>query len=232
MSNPDSPPNLFYIPPGVAFMPVVAKFLHNQLTEMRIFPADVRLFLPNFAAAQAFKNAFATQHDEPVTLLPQIRLLGEVSEQEDIFAADERPNSLFQNVISVSARSNIFAALTKQAFTATGQKIGVGQALSIASELTQLLDSASLEEISPWKRTETLLPGQSHGKLAAHHEQLKRLIDIIGRFWPGYLAEQNAVDPQQALVTQYHQFREQLRLAPPPMVILAGSTGMAPASEH
>ncbi|MEM8772050.1 MAG: double-strand break repair protein AddB [Pseudomonadota bacterium] len=189
--------------------------------------AEVLIYLPTRRAGRALADAFAkTTLDATATLLPKIRALGDVDEDEIIaFAGRPEDEIALPPAISAVDRRLALARLVaarEKAFA--GHKRWAG-ALSAADELGKLLDSLYTEEISP-----DALENVAPDALAEHWAQSLEFLKIITEHWPAYLQSAGMMDPAERRIRLIdHQTALWSQKPPQHSVIIAGSTGSTPA---
>jgi len=100
-----------------------------------------------------------------------------------------------------------------------------GQAAPLAAELARFLDEVQAEG-GTLDRLDALVPDEH----AEHWQKVLRFLDIVRKYWPQELAEQDCIDPaerrNQALAAQVQEWQ---RRPPSDPVIAAGITGGMPA---
>ncbi len=221
-------PRVYTINPGRAFLEDLAKTIHTTIDGLsNVELSDVLIYLPTRRAVRSLADALITTAPEGrATLLPQIRALGDVDEDDiSIFngSADDEVN--IPPAISALERrltlANIVAARDK-AFD--GQERWAG-AIAAADELGKLLDSFYTEELSP-EALRTIVPDT----LAEHWHRSLKFLSIIIDAWPDHLTERNLTDPAERRVKLIEAQTARWRAAPPTTpIIIAGTTGSTPA---
>ncbi|HBM89365.1 MAG TPA: hypothetical protein DD437_12530, partial [Rhodobiaceae bacterium] len=89
----DSLPTLFTIPPGVPFLDALARALvadpglQGTLSDKPEALADLTILLPTRRAVRSLTEAFLRAGDGKAILLPHIRPLGDVDEEELLLTA-------------------------------------------------------------------------------------------------------------------------------------------------
>ena len=221
-------PRIFSMEPGRAFLSELAREVRRSIAARADLElADALIYLPTRRAVRALGDAFAASApDAQASLLPRIRALGDIDEDEFVlFEGDPEDEFDLSPAISLMERRFVLAqmvAAKDRAFD--GQERWAG-ALSAADELGKLLDSFYTEEIPP----EALHDIQPEG-LADHWRRSLDFLSIIIKTWPDYLAERGLTDPADRRVKLIDRQTKRWREAPPQTpIMIAGTTGSAPA---
>ena len=185
--------------------------------------SDAVILLPNRRAARDFTQALAkTAGDRPV-LLPQVRPLGDLEEDEPPFAPGALGLDLPPAIAPLTRRFEM-ARLVVETYDADLTPL---QALAMADALGGFLDSCQLEEVADPERVLTLVEGE----LAEHWTRAAEFLAIGVEAWAKRLAELGLVDPAWRRATLLRRLAEQWDAHPPTQpVIAAGSTGSVPAA--
>ncbi len=185
--------------------------------------SDAVILLPNRRAARAFTVAL-TRHagDHPV-LLPQVRPLGDLEEDEPPFAPGDLGLDLPPAIAPLTRRFEM-ARMIVEDFRPGLPPL---RALEMADALGGFLDSCQLEEIGELGRVATLVEGD----LAEHWQESARFLGLAVEAWPRRLAAMGLVDPAWRRARLLRLLAESWTERPPTQpVIAAGSTGTAPAA--
>jgi len=185
--------------------------------------SDAVILLPNRRAARDFTQALArTAGDRPV-LLPQVRPLGDLEEDEPPFAPGELGLDLPPAIAPLTRRFEM-ARLVVERYDPSLTPL---QALAMADALGGFLDSCQLEEVAAPERVLTLVEGE----LAEHWVRAAEFLAVGVEAWPRRLAELGLSDPAWRRATLLRRLAEQWDARPPTQpVIAAGSTGSVPAA--
>jgi ATP-dependent helicase/nuclease subunit B len=236
---------VFSIPAGAAFVPVLAEaILDGRLVSLdRSDPlalADLTVFLPTRRAVRALRDALAERLG--TAILPQIRPLGDIDEDEALLApADETTGELLVLPPAISFLSRRLA-LTRLVLAwrrelrrsllplGEGEEIGIpasaADAARLARDLARLGDDMAIAGVA-WDAVARLAGGDQAGYFQITLDFLK----IVAEQWPAYLAETSRLDPA-ARRDQLIRARAAAlaREASPKPFIVAGSTGSMPAT--
>lgn len=220
-------PRLYSIAPEHPFLTDLARTLRASIAAAGAELSGALIYLPTRRAVRALADAFvATAPDARASLLPRIRALGDIDEDEfTVFegaTADEI--DLPPAVSSMERRLTLARLVAARDRAFDGQERWAG-ALAAADELGRLLDSFYTEEISP-AALETLVPDA----LAEHWRRSLAFLEIVTSAWPAHLAERGLMDPAERRVRLIDRQRQHWETAPPAHpVVIAGTTGSAPA---
>ncbi len=185
--------------------------------------SDAVVLLPNRRAARAFTDALSDQAEGRTLLLPQVRPLGDLEEDEPPFAPGDIEADLPPAISPLRRRFELAAMITRH-------HDGVLQplrALEMAEALAGFMDSCQIEEVSDPGRVATLVEAD----LAAHWQASAAFLAIAVEAWPKRLAELGLIDPQARRVRLLRRLAETWTERPPEWPVLAaGSTGTVPAA--
>ncbi|MYZ47603.1 double-strand break repair protein AddB, partial [Propylenella binzhouense] len=238
-------PNVATIPPGVPFLEtLVDALLDGRLVEGFRLGADplaltdVTLFLPTRRAARAIREVFLARLG-PAVLLPRIRTLGDVDEDEAFFdpGAAEALDGLPPAIPPV-ARQLALARLVRgwsgalvRAAAGLGEEpllvpASAADAARLAAVLGRLIDQVGSEGPG-WDA----LPRELGPELTRYWQITLAFLEIVTAAWPEHLAARGLVDPgtrRDRLVRAEAGRLERAGSAGP--VVAAGSTGSVPAT--
>lgn len=215
---------VFTIPPGAAFVDTLAGRLLAEAGDDPLALADMEVLLPTRRACRAMSDAFLRLSGGKPLLLPRLRPLGDLDEEElDLTGAE--PPDLAAAVAPVE-RVLVLARLILSAARAQGGHVpSPDQAARLAAELARLLDAVQAEGLE-FSALARLVPED----YAAHWQLTLDFLKIVTEAWPAILAERGALDPEDRLNRAVAAQLEAWRTHPPAhKVIAAGSTGSRPA---
>lgn len=215
-------PSVYTIAPGGPFLDLLARGLLQQHGTDPLTLSRVTVLLPTRRACRALAEAFLRQSDGAALLLPVIRPLGDIDEDElDLRGiGDERDGVLPFGTLE---RSLLLARLVQASPLAGGDS---ANALRLARELGHLLDAAATEEVG-LDRLPDLVPAE----LAGHWQQTLDFLKIVREAWPAIKAEQDRSDSAEHRQRATQRWIEHWQKTPPAgPVIAAGSTGTIPAT--
>ncbi|MDI1325327.1 MAG: double-strand break repair protein AddB [Brevundimonas sp.] len=185
--------------------------------------SDAVILLPNRRAARAFTAALSKQARGRPLLLPQVRPLGDLEEDEPPFAPGELGLDLPPAIAALTRRFEM-ARMIVEDFRPGLSPL---RALEMADALGGFLDSCQLEEIEDLHRVATLVEGD----LAEHWRESAEFLALAVEAWPKRLEAMGLVDPAWRRARLLRLLATAWTERPPSQtVIAAGSTGTAPAA--
>ena len=220
-------PRVFSIEPHRPFLKMLAEGLREALSKSgEETLAGAVIYLPTRRAVRALTDEFLAASARSATILPSIRALGDVQEDEFIaFAGAVEDEIALPPAVSAAERRVALARLVAARDRAFfGHERWAG-ALGAADELGKLLDSLYTEEVDPNSLAQAAPPD-----LAAHWAQSLHFLEIVTRAWPAHLSESGCMDPADRRVKLIDRQRRHWEAKPPETpVVIAGSTGSTPA---
>jgi len=185
--------------------------------------SDAVILLPNRRAARAFTAALTKQAGGRPVLLPQVRPLGDLEEDEPPFAPGEVGLDLPPAIAPLTRRFEMARMIVEDFRT----DLSPLRALELADALGGFLDSCHLEEVPDIGKVATLVEGD----LAEHWLESARFLGLAVETWPKRLAALGLVDPAWRRAKLLRLLADSWTARPPEHpVIAAGSTGSAPAA--
>lgn len=185
--------------------------------------SDAVILLPNRRAARAFTVALTRQAGGRPILLPQVRPLGDLEEDEPPFAPGELGLDLPPAIAPLTRRFEM-ARMIVEEFSPGLPSL---PALEMADALGGFLDSCQLEEVEDISRVATLVEGD----LAEHWQASAKFLSLAVEAWPKRLESMGLVDPAWRRARLLRLLADAWTEQPPTRtVIAAGSTGSAPAA--
>lgn len=185
--------------------------------------SDAVILMPNRRAARAFTGALSELAQGRPLLLPQVRPLGDLEEDEAPFAPGELGLDLPPAIAPLTRRFEMARMIVER----FDDSLSPVAALGMADALGGFLDSCQLEEIEDLDRIDALVEGD----LALHWQKSARFLGLAVRTWPQRLAELGLVDPAWRRAKLLRLLADRWAESPPSHpVVAAGSTGTAPAA--
>lgn len=186
--------------------------------------SDAVVLLPNRRAARAFSQALARRAGDRAVLLPEVRPLGDLEEDEPPFSPGDVGLDL-PPAIDARARRFELARLIVESDLRPGLT-PVG-ALGLADALSRFLDSCQIEEVEDLSKLDEMVSGD----LARHWQESAKFLRLATERWPARLAELGMVDPAWRRSKLLRLLAQRWTESPPDRPVLAaGSTGTAPAA--
>ena len=212
-------PRIFTMPSGTPFLKMLASTL---LTALGDELPEALILLPTRRAARALAGAFIETAGGKATLLPLLRTLADMDENEPPFELGSISGQI-PPVINSSERRFIMARLVMQKMHAGGENPDANAGLALAEPVLDVLTDMVMEEIGPealgkLKDQLELLP--------QHHQDAAKFIEIIGHHWPEFLHERGLSETMWRRITLLDAAGALWQDNPPTTpVVVAGSTG-------
>jgi ATP-dependent helicase/nuclease subunit B len=217
-------PKVFTIPSGVPFARALSEGVIARAGCDPLLLADALVLVPTRRAARALRDSFAAAMGG-AALLPRIRALGDVQEEESAFDPGTDDIEAMPPVTPLRRRL-LLGALVQRWGEAKGAPVPFTQALASAGELARFLDEAVAQGADL-----TALKALAPDALAAHWHEVVEFLDIIARQWPEVLKAEGACEPAAYRDAKLRALAAELAAKPPRApVIAAGSTGSIPAT--
>ncbi|HEY5238440.1 MAG TPA: double-strand break repair protein AddB [Rhizomicrobium sp.] len=217
---------IFTIPASAPFADTLARGLVQQLQPQSdpLALARATIYLPTRRAARTLTEAFARVLGG-AALLPEIRPLGDVDEDEFLFDPSADDFDLTP-AISPIRRQILLATLIARWSGRRGRDLNFAQAAGLARALASFLDDAQRQN-ADLSKLENLVPKN----LAAHWADVHAFLSLLAELWPSLLADENRQDPAAYTNASLRALARRFEKNPPPHpVIAAGSTGSIPAT--
>ncbi|MEQ1931325.1 MAG: double-strand break repair protein AddB [Parvularculaceae bacterium] len=215
-------PRVYSIDAGRPFLSDLADALKEEIADPFRLAAS-QIFVPTRRAASALAEAFAQGGP---SLLPRIKALGDVDEDELFLGADAGAD----DADIAPAVSDVERRLVLARFISAAEEQFPGQAswaaaLAAAEEVAGLLDSLYTEEID-FARLRTLAPVDH----AEHWAVLLKFLKVVTDVWPAYLGAQGLEDPARRRALLIDAQGDRFAMSPPAApIVIAGTTGSVPA---
>jgi ATP-dependent helicase/nuclease subunit B len=236
-------PNVFNLPASTQFLPELISALRDGRL-VKGFPASrdplelaqATLYLPTRRACRIARDAFLSAFEGRVTVLPRIVALGDLDEDEIIFAeaatGDLAEDSLaFAPAIKQLERQLLLTQLIADWAAKIRPEQGApliantpAAALALAKDLGDLIDDAITRKMD-WQRLDDLVPDQ----FDKYWQLTLDFLKIARDYWPARLREEGAIDAAERRDLLIEAEMKRLASSDQP-VIAAGSTGSMPAT--
>ena len=237
-------PRVFTIPASAPFLPTLIGALRNgklgfRLGDDALALAGVTLYLPTRRACRQARDRFLEILNVEAALLPRIVALGDIDEDEIVFA-EAATGDLAADALALPPalggleRRLLLTQLVTKWATAPelhGQRGAplVAQtpaaACALADDLARLIDDMTTRSVS-WGRLDDLVPEM----FDRYWELTLRFLQIARTEWPSALTKLGVVEPAQRRDALIKAEAARLKRKTDGPVIAAGSTGTIPAT--
>ncbi|MDB5421920.1 MAG: addB, partial [Brevundimonas sp.] len=155
--------------------------------------SDAIILLPNRRAARAFGTALSRLSGDRPVLLPQVRPLGDLEEDEQPFAPGELGLDLPPAIAPLTRRFEMARMIAGElgGEYEDDHHLGPLRALELADALGGFLDSCQIEKIKDLSRIRDLVDAD----LAEHWRASADFLSLAVEAWPRRLAELGLMDP-------------------------------------
>ena len=185
--------------------------------------SDAVILLPNRRAARAFTSALSALSGDRPVLLPQVRPLGDLEEDEPPFTPGELGLDLPPAIAPLTRRFEMARLIVEK----HDESLSPMRALELADSLGAFLDSCHIEEVQEPERIATLVEED----FAQHWQRSAKFLGLAVRAWPERLAELGLVDASWRRTQLLRLLAGRWDSHPPQgPVIAAGSTGTVKAA--
>ncbi len=217
------------IPPQMSFVDCLAKELLRRHGEDLQSLGDVTILTTTRRAARALQNAFLRETGGRPLLLPRMRPIGDVDEDELALEGDLGLDAGFAGSLDLPPameslrRQLLLARLIEKR---DPERHDFTQAVGLSLELARLLDQVQTEGVD-FAELKNLVPDE----YAAHWQVILQFLTIISDVWPTILEAEGAIDPahRRDLLLR-RQVAEWQKNPPKGHIYAVGSTGSIPAT--
>ncbi len=217
---------VFTVPPGAAFADALALGVALDCGGDRLRFSEVTILLPHRRAVRAVSDAFLRWSEGRPTILPALRPIGDVDEDDAALLGDDLAAAIEDIDLPPAISGPRRLMLLTRLIMARDATLSAGQALRLAQSLGRLLDQAHTER-RPFDKLQDLVPRE----FAKHWEETLRFLAIVTEAWPRVLESEGAMDPAERRDKALGKLAQRWRKHPPKgRVLLAGSTGSVPAT--
>lgn len=219
---------IFNVSSSNCFVEVLAQKLLGDYKDDLLELSNVLILLPNRRAQRTLSDAFVKLKGMAPTLLPQMRAIGDVSEDEIMLNGYGVQDEFLKlpAVIDANERTLLFVKLIMSRYKDFGlEKISLSQACSLALDLGGLIDKAQMYELD-WSNLSNLVPEE----YAEHWQETLKFLEIITQYWPSILNERGVIDASERknklIEIQSNIWK---RHKPTQRIIIAGTTAVSPS---
>ena len=219
---------IYNIPSTANFVETLAQRLLDDYAQNRLKLTEVLILLPNHRACRSLAEAFVRLKGMEPTLLPQMRAIGDISEDEILFNNPDIVDEFLKlpPAISPLERTLLLMKLIIKRPQEFGiDSISLAQSCNLAQDLGNLLDTASMQGLD-WSQLEKIVPLD----YAAHWQDTIKFLSIITKYWPEILSERHMIDTQTRRDIIMNKQSEAWHISPPQQrIIIAGTTAVSPS---
>jgi ATP-dependent helicase/nuclease subunit B len=240
---PHPTPRVFNIPASARFLPALIAALRDGRL-IPGFPASsdplelsrATLYLPTRRACRLARDVFLERPDATAAILPRIVAIGDLDEDEIIFA-EAATGDLAEDSLALSPaignidRRLLLAQLVARWTPFVRAEKGTpliantpAAALSLADDLARLIDDVITRQMD-WQKLDRLVPDQ----FDEYWQQTLKFLKIAREYWPARLKETGSIDAAERRDQLISAEMRRLADSNEP-VIAAGSTGSMPAT--
>ena len=214
---------VFTIPAGQPFLAALGRGLLDEAAGDPLALAAVTVLLPTRRACRALAETLLRLGEGRAMLLPRLRPLGDVDEDELAFDAGFGGDELeLPPAIPELRRRLLLAELVR----VPRPDLDAAQAVQLAEELTRLLDALQREDLGLAD-----LEGIAPENFAAHWQETLKFLQVLAAPWQQLLAAERGLDPVARRGLLLRRLAQRWREAPPDQrIVAAGSTGSIPAT--
>lgn len=219
---------IYNIPSTANFVETLAQRLLDDYAQNRLKLTEVLILLPNRRACRSLAEAFVRLRGMEPTLLPQMRAIGDIHEDEILFYDHQIADEFLKLPPAISSLERNF--LLMKLITQRPQEFGLtsislSQICHLAQELGNLLDTATMQGLN-WSKLSKIVPDE----YATHWQETLKFLTIITKYWPEILAERHMIDTQTRRNIIMNKQSELWQSQPPSQrIIIAGTTAVSPA---
>lgn len=222
---------IFNVSSSNCFVNVLAEKLLKEYKNDQLELANVLILLPNKRACRSLSDAFVRLQGMKPTLLPQMVVVGDIQEEELFLKGLEVENDILSlpPVIEPLERKLLFMRLIISRYKEFGlEKVSLSQACSLAQELGNLIDTASMFGLD-WQNLKNLAPEE----YAEHWQETLKFLSIVTTYWPEILREKGVVDAgwrKNFLIEKQSEIW--LKQKTKQRIIVAGTTAVSPMMKN
>ena len=215
---------LYTIAPGQAFLDSLADGLLERTRGEPARLAEITVLLPTRRACRALLETFLRRSEGTALLLPSLRPLGEV--EDDELAIEDPAADEVAPAVPPRRRQLLLARLIEAYGEHRDAPVSAEQAVRLAEALARLIDQVATERLS-FEGLRELVPVD----YAEHWQTTLDFLTVVTEGWPRVLAADGGLDAAERRNRLLDRLAARWREAPPASpVIAAGSTGSVPAT--
>lgn len=219
-----SHPSVYTMPSGEPFLHNLAKGLQASLGPDL---SKALILLPTRRAVRALADEFVAISDGRATLLPLMRPLADMDENEPPFTTGTLDFEIAPAIDPVRHRFEL-AKMVAAKMKYEGGEPDAASAIAMAEPLARLLADLAMEELGTGAFSKL---DDKLDTLAQHFQNASEFAKIVTEHWPQYLSDNGLTEPMARRVTLLKKAAELWQATPPNHpVIIAGSTGTLKAT--
>lgn len=229
MTTSRKSPQVLNIPPEYAFVDVLARELLRRHGAIGQSLSEITILTTTRRAARALQSAFLRETAGKPLMLPRMRPIGDVEEDELLLESDIGIGGAGEKLLSLPPAIDPLRRqlLLSRLIQARGDHAGgIAEAAGLASALARFLDQVQTEglDLADLKK---LVPAE----YATHWQVTLEFLEILSLNWPAILAAEGAIDPALRRDLLLRAQVEHWQKNPPTTPVYAvGSTGSIPAT--
>lgn len=220
-------PTLYTIDPSVSFVDALVEGLLAETKADPLAQSQIMILVPNRRAQRSLQEAFLRKLEHRTTLLPVMRPIGDVDEEEVTFLGAGLGLDPSEMLPAISPmRRQVMLMRQVMAWGGLDQSLAPAQAWRLAAELARLMDQVDTAGLSYEGLAELVPEGLAH-----HWDITLDFLKIVTNSWPEILKAEGAQNPVVRRDTLLRMLAKIWTEKPPPFrVVAAGSTGSIPAT--
>lgn len=221
--------NVFTIPAAAPFAQTLVDELIRQLNAKTdpLALSRATIYVPTRRAVRSLGETFA-QAAGGAALLPDIRPLGDIDEDDLLFDAASEDVELLPAISTVRRRLLLATLIVRWQRNRDGSAMGFAQATRLARSL-----GAFLDEVQTQSAELSDLDKLASSALSQYWGDVREFLLLLDKQWPLLREAENRQDHVVHRDTALRALAKRLKTKPPDgPVIAAGSTGSIPATAH
>ncbi|WP_339633209.1 double-strand break repair protein AddB [uncultured Sneathiella sp.] len=229
MAKPAKKSTVLNIPAEFGFVDVMAKELLRRHGANTRSLSEITVLTTTRRAARALQKAFLRETAGRPMMLPRMRPIGDVEEDELLLESDMGIGGVGEKLLALPPaidplrRQLLLSRLIQARNDSSG---GLAEAAGLASALARFLDQVQTEGLD-LKDLKNLVPSE----YAEHWQITLEFLEILSLNWPAILTAEGAVDPALRRDLLMRAQVDHWQHNPPDAPVYAiGSTGSIPAT--
>ncbi len=225
-------PTVYTIDASRSFVDALAEELLRDAEGDPVKLADTTILVPNRRAQRSLREAFLRFVGKKPMVLPVMRPIGEVDEEEITFLGAGLgfdPSDSLPAISSVRRQALLMQQVMRWgALRASdmGGALAPAQGWRLAGELARLMDQLETEGLKFEKLRDLVPQGLAH-----HWDITLQFLTIVSEHWPDILAAEGVMNPAAKRDAMLRTLADLWEGKPPKgRIIAAGSTGSIPAT--